>query len=79
MEDPSHPLSELFAQLGLATEREAIDAFIAQHAGLADDIRLAAAPFWSPQQAQFLCEALRDDADWAPVVDRLDALLRQRG
>lgn len=78
MEDPVHPLRELFEQLGLPGDRAAIEAFIACHAPLADDIKLCEASFWAPQQALFLCEAVRDDADWAPVVDRLDAQLRQR-
>ncbi len=78
MEDPIHPLRELFEQLGLPSDRGAIEAFIARHSPLADEIRLSEAPFWAPQQALFLCESVRDDADWASVVDRLDAQLRQR-
>lgn len=78
MDEPVHPLHELFSQLGLNSDRPAIESFIARHAPLDDSVRLEAAAFWTPQQAQFLCEALRDDADWAPVVDQLNAALRQR-
>jgi hypothetical protein len=77
MEDLHHPLSELFSQLGLPSDTAAIEAFVASHRPLAPETRLAEAEFWSRQQAQFLCEAVRDDADWAPVVDQLDVLLRK--
>ena len=79
MEDPIHSLCELFKQLGLPADRGAIEAFIARHAPVPDNLKLGDAPFWSRQQAQFLQEAVRDDADWAPVVDQLDVLLRKRG
>jgi len=77
MDEPVHPLSELFSQLGLPNDTPAIEAFIASHHPLPQETRLAEADFWSPQQAQFLHEALRDDADWAPVVDQLNVLLRK--
>lgn len=50
MEAPVHDFSELFAQLGLAADAAAIDAF--------------------------LREELAEDADWAELVDQLDAALR---
>jgi hypothetical protein len=37
---------------------------------------LADAPIWSPVQSQFLREGIADNADWAQVVDTLDASLR---
>ncbi|MEZ5627834.1 DUF2789 domain-containing protein [Denitromonas sp.] len=77
METPVHPLSALFAQLGLPDDSASIDAFIARHAPLAGDVPLAAAPFWSPAQASFLREEIAEDADWAEVVDTLNARLRQ--
>ena len=79
MEDPIHPLCELFKQLGLPGEKAAIESFIAHHGPLPDGMLLSKAPFWTPPQAQFLGEAVREDADWAPVVDQLDVLLRKRG
>ncbi|MDM7323251.1 MAG: DUF2789 domain-containing protein [Gammaproteobacteria bacterium] len=76
MEHGFHPLSELFAQLGLANDAPSIEAFIARHRPLAHDLALADAPFWSEGQKQFLREALAEDADWAEAVDHLDTLLR---
>lgn len=76
MEAVFHPLSDLFAQLGLPNSPAEIDAFIAQHAPLPSSIALADAPFWNPSQAAFLRESLESDADWAEAVDHLDARLR---
>jgi len=72
----NHSLQDLFAQLGLPADDEAIDHFVATHRPLADHIRLADAPFWSASQAQFLREEIGEDADWAEVVDRLNVMLR---
>lgn len=76
MEHGFHPLSELFAQLGLAQDTAAIEDFIAQHRPLAHEVALVDAPFWNEAQRQFLREALAEDADWAEAVDHLDSLLR---
>lgn len=78
MEKSQHTLSELFAQLGLPADAAAIKAFIATHASLPHQVALADAPFWTPAQAGFLREELTEDADWAELVDQLDACLRQR-
>jgi hypothetical protein len=78
MEQSQHTLSELFAQLGLPAEAAAIEAFIASHAPLPHQITLAEAPFWTPVQAQFLREELVEDADWAELIDQLDACLRKK-
>jgi hypothetical protein len=77
MEEPVHPLHELFSQLGLENDHRSIEIFIAGHAPLDASTRLEHASFWTPQQAQFLSEAFREDADWAPIVDQLNVLLRQ--
>lgn len=74
-----HPLSDLFAQLGLPNSAAEIDAFVARHAPLASSVALADAPFWTPSQVEFLHEALEADADWAEAVDHLDAQLRVGG
>ncbi|MGH6627330.1 MAG: DUF2789 domain-containing protein [Burkholderiaceae bacterium] len=74
MDTSHHDLNGLFSQLGLPGEPQAIDAFVAAHrldAGMA----VADAPFWSRAQAEFLREALADDAEWAEVVDELAMLL----
>jgi hypothetical protein len=76
MENPVHPLHDLFGQLGLPDDHAFIEGFITRHGPLPDTIRLAEAPFWTPQQAQFLGEAIREDADWAVIVDQFDVLMR---
>lgn len=75
MDQTVHPFSELFAQLGLASDEASIRAFITEHAPLPDNMRLEEAPFWSDAQSQLLREERVDDADWAPVVDQLNLAL----
>jgi hypothetical protein len=69
-------MTNLFAQLGLPSDEAAIQQFIATHAPLPETVPLASAPFWTPSQASFLREELREDADWAEVVDQLNLMLR---
>ncbi|MCV4283476.1 DUF2789 domain-containing protein [Pseudomonas capsici] len=76
MELPTHSLPNLFAQLGLDSDEDSIQNFIANHS-LPEDVKLIDAEFWTPQQARFLKEELREDADWAPVVDELNVLLHK--
>ena len=71
-----HGLSALFAQLGLEHDPFAMQAFITRHSPLPDTVRLDEAEFWTPAQARMLRESLMEDADWAEVVDHLDAALR---
>jgi hypothetical protein len=71
-----HTMQELFAQLGLPNEPGDISAFVRQHWPLADNLRLSDAPFWNDSQASFLREKIRDDDDWAVLVDTLNAQLR---
>jgi hypothetical protein len=77
METDFHRFSELFAQLGLASDAASIRSFIATHAPLPGDVRLEEAAFWTPAQARLLRESLGDDADWAEVVDHLNVALRR--
>ncbi|AOY97267.1 hypothetical protein BKK79_31550 [Cupriavidus sp. USMAA2-4] len=79
MDASFHRFSELFAQLGLPADDAGIRAFLATHAPLAAGIALADAPFWTPAQAALLRDEILEDADWAEVVDRLDAALRAPG
>ena len=72
-----HRFTELFAQLGLPPDDQTIRQFIAAHSPLAADIVLADAPFWTTGQAAFLREEISHDADWAELVDQLDAALRR--
>lgn len=76
MQDQFHSFSELFAQLGLDTDADAIEKFISEHSPLNENTELADAPFWSSSQAQFLREALSADSDWAETVDALNLALR---
>lgn len=76
MDATFHRFSELFAQLGLPDEPAAIEDFLRSHGPLAPGLPLADAPFWTPSQATLLRESLRADADWAEVVDQLNAALR---
>jgi len=75
MDTSSHTMQALFAQLGLSNSDTAIENFI-QNNHLPANIPLANAAFWSAGQAQFIREAIVEDADWAEVVDHLDAQLR---
>ncbi|MCQ9394012.1 DUF2789 domain-containing protein [Pseudomonas viridiflava] len=77
MELPNPDLPGLFAQLGLDNDENSIDAFVAQHR-LPDEVKLIDAELWTPQQAAFLKEELRADAEWAPVVDELNVLLHKQ-
>lgn len=76
MELTTPTLTLLFEQLGLASAPASIDAFVASHA-LPPNVKLIDAEFWTPQQARFLKEELREDADWAPAVDELNVLLHE--
>ncbi len=75
MEQPVHPFSELFAQLGLADDEASIRNFIATHAPLPEAMRLEEAPFWTPAQAQLLREERLEDADWIVVIDQLNVAM----
>ena len=76
MESPIHSINSLFKQLGLPYETEEVDAFIAYHRPLPDYCLLHEAVFWSASQATFLAEEIEEDADWAEVVDELNARMR---
>ncbi|PMV17618.1 MULTISPECIES: DUF2789 domain-containing protein [unclassified Pseudomonas] len=76
MDAPIPTLETLFEQLGLDSTPDAIDAFIVAHP-LPEGVKLIDAPFWSAQQASFLKEELRDDAEWAIAVDELNQRLHQ--
>jgi hypothetical protein len=75
MEESQHDYSQLFMQLGLPSDRTSIETFIADHKGLPETTKLSAAPFWTQSQRDFLLKALQEDADWAPLVDQLNAEL----
>ena len=72
----THDLPGLFSQLGLPHGADDIARFAALHRPVPESTALADAAFWTPAQAQFLREELIEDADWAPVIDQLNVMLR---
>jgi hypothetical protein len=76
MEMPTHTIVSLFDQLGLESTAEAMDAFINRNSPLPGNIMLHEADFWNTSQASCLKEMKDEDADWAEIVDQLDAMLR---
>jgi hypothetical protein len=76
MEAPMHSMTNLFSQLGLPSDPDSIENFIADHSPLQDDVALADAAFWTPAQSAFLREEILEDADWAEIVDQLNVSLR---
>ncbi|PUE33885.1 DUF2789 family protein [Limnohabitans sp. Jir72] len=78
MEQGSHAFHELFAQLGLACDRQGIEVFLKAHRALTGDVALSEAPFWTPAQAAFLRESVMLDADWAQQAEQLSQALRWR-
>ena len=69
-------LQHLFQQLGLASDKGAMELFIKKHA-LADGELIYQASFWTSSQQHFLSEALAEDAQWSDSIDHLDTLLRK--
>lgn len=68
-------MSDLFQQLGLPSDTQAIEQFIRQHQGICRQHTLVTAPVWNDSQRQFLRDAIAQDADWAIVADELTSLL----
>ncbi len=78
MEPTIHTLNNLFAQLGLPSDDVEIDNFIKTHSHLDTSLSLSEAPFWTLSQAAFLREEILKDADWAEVIDQLNARLHSK-
>lgn len=76
MNDSVHTLSDVFSQLGLSSEPNSIERFIQTHRPLDSAVRLPDATFWNEAQRNFLRQQLSADADWAELIDQLDASLR---
>lgn len=76
MESYHTTMSELFQQLGLASDEKSIEEFIQRHSGLAQKTRIEHAQFWTRQQAEFIESSLVEDAEWAELIDQLNVLLR---
>jgi hypothetical protein len=76
MQSPVHSIESLFEQLGLDSSQQAIDAFIVKHSPLPARVKLHEAEFWNKSQQTFLRQTIKEDADWAEIVDQFDARLR---
>lgn len=77
MEIEGHSLAKLFKQLGLDNTEQAIQGFIKKNTPLSSKVKLHEANFWNASQSSFLKQSKDDDADWAEIVDQLDAMLRR--
>ena len=77
MEAGAHSMQELFAQLGLPDDEASIDAFVRTHRPLPCEAHIPEADFWSDAQRTFLKEMLKDDSDWAIVIDDLNTRLHE--
>ena len=75
MDTSTHSLNNLFAQMGLANTDDAIAAYARLHR-LRSDVLLLRAECWTPSQAQFIRDAMREDSDWSAAVDQLNSLMR---
>lgn len=69
-------MTNLFLQLGLPADPEAIAHFIVTNQ-LPEQVPLLEAPLWNESQRQFLHEALENDGEWALVVDALSESLHE--
>ncbi len=76
MEIDQHEMSDLFEQLGLGSSPQQIEDFIKTHRNKRDTTSIYEASYWTKAQADFLKQALEQDADWAELVDQLDVMLR---
>lgn len=76
MDTSEHNFPRLFEQLGLPSDEASIQKFISDHSPIPAEMHIYDAPFWNESQAHFLQEGLEDNADWAEVIDELDAQLR---
>jgi predicted Zn-dependent protease with MMP-like domain len=75
MSHPHHSLEDLFAQLGLQSDPDAIERFITQHRPLPNEVALYRATIWSPAQRAFLKEEIIGDGEWALAIDELNRRL----
>lgn len=77
MNQSYHRFTELFLQLGLPSDVDGIKHFLENHSPLDPSIRLENAPFWTQAQSTLLRDEILQDANWAEVIDQLNAALRR--
>jgi hypothetical protein len=75
MDSLTHTLPNLFDQLGLASDEASINKFVKTYGSLPHGLSLADANFWTASQKTFLSDEILNDADWAEVIDSLNAAL----
>ncbi|MEY4671639.1 MAG: hypothetical protein RLZZ415_1518 [Pseudomonadota bacterium] len=78
MERVPYNMSSLFDQLGVVSDEQSIARFINGKAPLGGDVQLHEAAFWTASQAEFLREAVLQDAEWVVIVDALNSELHAR-
>lgn len=78
MEKSLHSVRELFKQLGLPADVDAIEQFLTEKTPLQPGTLLANASFWSTDQRIFLEEEWLRDADWVSTIDLLNTLLSKK-
>lgn len=76
MQPPVHSIQSLFEQLGLDGTSKGIQDFIDKNGPIPQDVKLHEADFWTQSQSTFLANMIKEDADWAEVVDQLSVRLR---
>lgn len=76
MDTGEHTMHALFAQLGLDNDEAAVRQFIAAYSPLPETTHICDAPFWTTSQAAFLRDAMKQDAEWAVLIDQLSLSLR---
>lgn len=69
-------MTNLFEQLGLDSNENAIAAFIKNHQ-LDADTYISDASFWDEGQRSFIHEKLAADDNWATIVDQLNESLHE--
>ena len=67
-------MTDLFKQLGLSSDELHMKRFIERHQ-INSHADLLTAIFWTPDQREFLKEAIAEDSDWAEIVDEFANLL----
>jgi hypothetical protein len=76
VEKLTYSFTELFKQLGLPHNHEALESFLKLRQPFNVATRLEGVSFWSPSQRDFIKEQLCIDADWSELIDQLSLGLR---
>lgn len=77
MDLSTHNLTNLFDQLGLASDESSIRDFIEKNAPIPSDQPIYEAACFNDAQAAFLAQGLDEDSDWTEVIDTLHSALAE--